>query len=86
MPCVIRQKEDNIDMKELSKIALAVEPSSTMAIDTLFNRGQGLNKPYNRFGEWIAFGLDSPKHYYYRGDAKKKTPFICESDCKDKNF
>ena len=33
MPCVIRQKEDNIDMKELSKIALAVEPSSTMAID-----------------------------------------------------
>ena len=38
MPCVIRQKEDNIDMKELSKIALAVEPSSTMAIDTLFKQ------------------------------------------------
>lgn len=30
-------------------------------------RGQGLNKPWNRFGEWMSYGLDSPWHYYYRG-------------------
>lgn len=30
-------------------------------------RGQGLNKPWNRFGEWMSYGLDSPGHYYYRG-------------------
>ncbi len=30
-------------------------------------RGQGLNKTWNRFGEWISYGLDSPWHYYYRG-------------------
>lgn len=30
-------------------------------------RGQGLNKPWNRFGEWMSYGLDSPWRYYYRG-------------------
>lgn len=30
-------------------------------------RGQGLNRPWNRFGEWMSYGLDSPWHYYYRG-------------------
>lgn len=30
-------------------------------------RGQGLNKPYNTYGEWMCYGLDSKEHYYYRG-------------------
>ena len=49
-------------------------------------RGQGLNKPYNRFGEWIAFGLDSPKHYYYRGafaDTVRSIDFIFAQPCFD---
>lgn len=53
-------------------------------------RGQGLNKPYNRFGEWIAFGLDSPKHYYYRGafaDTVRSIDFIFAQPClTDKTF
>ena len=54
MPCVIRQKEDNIDMKELSKIALAVEPSSTMAIDTLFKQMKAEGQ------DVIGFGAGDP--------------------------
>ena len=54
MPCVIRQKEDNIDMKELSKIALAVEPSSTMAIDTLFKQMKAEGQ------DVIGFGAGEP--------------------------
>ena len=30
-------------------------------------RGQGLNKPYNTYGEWMCYGLDNKEHYYYRG-------------------
>lgn len=30
-------------------------------------RGQGLNEPENRFGEWMSYGLNSPLRYYYRG-------------------
>ena len=30
-------------------------------------RGQGLNKPYNSYGEWMCYGLDNKEHYYYRG-------------------
>ncbi|MCS2812938.1 acetylxylan esterase [Bacteroides ovatus] len=44
------------------------------------------NKPYNRFGEWIAFGLDSPKHYYYRGafaDTVRSIDFIFAQPCFD---
>lgn len=31
------------------------------------NRGQGLNKPYNRYEDWIQYRLDDPNEYYYRG-------------------
>ena len=54
MPCVIRQKEDNIDMKELSKIALAVEPSSTMAIDAMFKQMKAEGQ------DVIGFGAGEP--------------------------
>jgi len=30
-------------------------------------RGQGLNKPYNTYGEWMCYGLDNKDNYYYRG-------------------
>ena len=30
-------------------------------------RGQGLNTPYNTYGEWMCYGLDNKEHYYYRG-------------------
>ena len=30
-------------------------------------RGQGQNKPNNRYGDWIQYGLQSPDTYYYRG-------------------
>lgn len=30
-------------------------------------RGQGLNTPYNTYGEWMCYGLDNEEHYYYRG-------------------
>ena len=30
-------------------------------------RGQGPNKPYNRYDEYILYNLDDPQTYYYRG-------------------
>lgn len=42
-------------------------------------RGQGLNLPDNRYGEWIASGLGSPQRYYYRGayaDAVRSNDFV----------
>ena len=30
-------------------------------------RGQGLNKPYNTYGEWMCYNLDNKEKYYYRG-------------------
>ncbi len=30
-------------------------------------RGQGLNEPENRYGDWITYGLDDKDNYYYRG-------------------
>ena len=30
-------------------------------------RGQGLNLPQNKYGDWITYGLDSKENYYYRG-------------------
>ncbi|MCS2425004.1 acetylxylan esterase [Parabacteroides goldsteinii] len=44
-------------------------------------RGQGLNLPYNRFGEWMTYGLDSPLRYYYRGafmDTVRSIDFVFE--------
>ena len=41
-------------MKELSKIALAVEPSSTMAIDTLFKQMKAEGQ------DVIGFGAGEP--------------------------
>lgn len=31
------------------------------------SRGQGANKPNNRYGEWLRHGLASAETYYYRG-------------------
>lgn len=37
-------------------------------IDVIFwARGQGENKPWNKYGEWGAYGISSPMEYYYRG-------------------
>lgn len=30
-------------------------------------RGQGLDKPTNKYGDWIVYNLDNPADYYYRG-------------------
>jgi len=43
-------------------------------------RGQALNKPTNRFGTWVTYGLDSKEHYYYRGaflDVVRAVDFVC---------
>lgn len=42
-------------------------------------RGQGPNKPYNRYGDYIQWNLDNPSKYYYRGafmDAIRTIDFI----------
>lgn len=42
-------------------------------------RGQGPNKPYNRYGDYIQWNLDDPSNYYYRGafmDAIRTIDFI----------
>lgn len=42
-------------------------------------RGQGPNKPYNRYGDYIQWNLDKPDEYYYRGgfmDAVRTIDFI----------
>jgi cephalosporin-C deacetylase len=30
-------------------------------------RGQGLNEPNNKYGDWITYNLDDKENYYYRG-------------------
>lgn len=43
-------------------------------------RGQAMNKPHNRYGDWIVSGLESPEQYYYRGaymDCVRALDFIC---------
>lgn len=43
-------------------------------------RGQALNKPNNKYGEWMVYGLDNPENYYYRGaymDCIRAIDFIC---------
>lgn len=32
-----------------------------------FARGQGYGKKYNKYGDWVAYGIASPATYYYRG-------------------
>ena len=42
-------------------------------------RGQGPNKPYNRYDDYIQYNLDNPEKYYYRGaymDALRTIDFI----------
>lgn len=49
----------------------------------LSHRGQGLNKPENRYGDWAVYGLGSPETYYYRGaymDAVRAVDFIAGRD------
>ncbi|MGN0206145.1 MAG: acetylxylan esterase [Muribaculaceae bacterium] len=33
----------------------------------LSSRGQGLNKPGNKYGDWVVSGLESKDTYYYKG-------------------
>ena len=33
----------------------------------IFTRGQGLCKKYNKYGDWITYGIDDPRRFYYRG-------------------
>ena len=43
-------------------------------------RGQALNKPTNRYGDWVQYGLDDAKGYYYRGaymDCVRAIDFVC---------
>lgn len=43
-------------------------------------RGQALNKPYNKYGTWVNYGLDSQYNYYYRGafmDVVRAIDFVC---------
>lgn len=30
-------------------------------------RGQGLNAPYNKYGDWVVYNLEDIDNYYYRG-------------------
>ena len=43
-------------------------------------RGQGQNKPNNRYGDWVQYGLQSPDTYYYRGaylDCVRGIDYLC---------
>jgi len=43
-------------------------------------RGQGLNKPGHKYGDWIVYGLESKENYYYRGaflDLVRGIDFVC---------
>ncbi len=45
----------------------------------LSHRGQGLNQPENRYGDWVVSGVESPETYYYRGafmDAVRAIDFV----------
>lgn len=49
-------------------------------------RGQGLNTPYNTYGEWMCYGLDNKAHYYYRGafmDTIRAIDFVLSQDAVD---
>lgn len=51
-------------------------------------RGQALNKPTNKYGDWIQYGLDNPENYYYRGaymDCVRTIDFICTLPQADQN-
>jgi hypothetical protein len=43
-------------------------------------RGQGYNKPGNKYGDWIVHGLQNKENYYYRGaymDVVRGIDFVC---------
>lgn len=52
-------------------------------------RGQGLNTPYNTYGEWMRYGLGDKNTYYYRGailDTVRAIDFVasrpeCDTRC-----
>lgn len=49
----------------------------------LSHRGQGLNEPENRYGDWVVYGLESPETYYYRGaymDAVRAVDFVADRE------
>lgn len=49
----------------------------------LSHRGQGLNKPTNKYGDWIVSGMESEHTYYYKGaymDAVRAIDFVASRD------
>lgn len=49
----------------------------------LSHRGQGLNKPTNKYGDWIVSGMESEHTYYYRGaymDAVRAIDFVASRE------
>ena len=49
----------------------------------LSHRGQGLDKPRNRYGDWVVSGIGSPATYYYRGaymDAVRAVDFVASRE------
>lgn len=55
----------------------------------LSHRGQGLNKPLNKYGDWIVSGMESEHTYYYKGaymDAVRAIDFIASREKVDTDF
>lgn len=53
-----------------------------------FSRGQGYGKKYNKYGDWVAYGITSPDTYYYRGafmDVVRAIDFIYQLPQVDRN-
>jgi cephalosporin-C deacetylase len=47
----------------------------------LSSRGQGMNQPTNKYGDWVVSGLASKDTYYYRGaymDLVRTIDFVCQ--------
>ena len=52
-------------------------------------RGQALNRPGNKYGDWITYGLDDKNNYYYRGafmDLVRAVDFIASRPEVDTRF
>ncbi len=55
----------------------------------LSSRGQGLNKPTNKYGDWVTSGMESKETYYYRGafmDVVRAIDFVSQLDKVDTRY
>lgn len=55
----------------------------------LSSRGQGLNEPTNKYGDWIVSGMESKEGYYYRGafmDLVRAIDFVTQLDKVDSRY